>query len=674
MRSNQLRHPAGQEHDHAANPEGTLAPQPQQGQRAAKPLSCHSGESQYHFLLDGVLDPAVLRQAEAEAERCGVTAHEMLIVSRALSPGAYAEALARRLGVRLAGHDVIFGLNPKENSSEPRKLGLPARVAGKPHWVLCAEDLEPEQLREEIVALQARGLPVALAPRFKIDEALEALWRDRRTEQAVLGLHRRLPESSAKGGVWPSQLLAGAMVLAATTGGLILAPEGSVAVLAALVALPFLCLTLLRFAALREALAPPQRKSVLPRDALPDRLLPHYTVLVPLLRETSVLDGLVRSLTALDYPPVKLEVMLVLEASDRETLAAVQALELPGNFRVIVVPDSLPQTKPKALNYALEFARGEYVAVYDAEDRPEPHQLRWALEAFRNNPANLGCAQARLNIYNPRASWFTRQFTIEYSSLFDAILPALVRLRLPVPLGGTSNHFRRETLVAVGGWDPFNVTEDADLGFRLARQGWRTMVLSSTTWEEAPATFGRWFRQRTRWLKGWIQTYVVHTRRPGRLHADLGWRGALALHLLMGGVILSALAHPWFYVLLGYHTWTGQLFAPAHTWTSIVLWTVAWVNLAACYLVSMLVGTLSVRRRGRPGLVRSTLFMPPTWLLISAAAYRAFYQLATKPYFWEKTEHGPLRSAARPAQHEASRTLTPSSSDRASRARHRRTG
>lgn len=675
MRSNKLRHPAGQEQDHAANPEDILAPQPQEGQGAAYRLARHPGESQYLFLLDGALDPAAIGHAEAEAERCGVAVHEVLLASGTLSPGTYADVLARRFGVRLAGHDIIFGLESGEHATDPQNFGLPAQVAGKPHWVLCAEDLTPERLGEEIVALQARGLHVAIAPRFRIEEALEALRRTERTEQAVLGLYRRHPASSARGGAWPSQLLAGAIALAACAVGFVFAPDRTTALLTAFIALPFLCLTLLRVAALGEVLTlPREERSTLPSDALPDRLLPLYTVLVPLLRETSVLDGLVRSLGALDYPAAKLEVLLVLEASDRETLTAIRAMRLPGNFRVIVAPASLPQTKPKALNYALEFARGEYVVVYDAEDRPQPDQLRWALEAFRANPANLGCVQARLNIYNPRASWFTAQFTIEYSALFDAILPALARLRLPVPLGGTSNHFRRETLVAVGGWDPFNVTEDADLGFRLARQGWRTTVLSSTTWEEAPATFGRWFRQRTRWLKGWMQTYLVHTRRPWRLHADLGWRGTLGFHILMGGVILSALAHPWFYVLLAHHVATGQLFEPAETWTSTTLWTVACINLGACYLVSILVGALSVRRRGRSGLAWSALLMPLNWLLISAAAYRALYQLATKPYLWEKTEHGPLRRAAKTVEREGSRALRPSSSGRASRAARRRTG
>ena len=211
---------------------------------------------------------------------------------------------------------------------------------------------------------------------------------------------------------------------------------------------------------------------------------------------------------------------------------------------------------------------------------------------------------------------------------------------MPVPLGGTSNHFPIGVLVAAGGWDPFNVTEDADLGIRLARQGWHTAVLQSTTWEEAPASFRPWLRQRTRWLKGWMQTYLVHTRQLRRLNSELGLRGTFGLHALMGGLILSALVHPLFYVLVAYHAWAGHLLAPSETLTGTVFWTIAWINLAAGYVTSILVGIVCVCRRGRASLAVSALCMPLCWLLISLAAYRALYQLMVDPYLWEKTEHG----------------------------------
>jgi cellulose synthase/poly-beta-1,6-N-acetylglucosamine synthase-like glycosyltransferase len=112
--------------------------------------------------------------------------------------------------------------------------------------------------------------------------------------------------------------------------------------------------------------------------------------------------------------------------------------------------------------------------------------------------------QARLCI-DTRTSWLARYFTAEYAGQFDVVLPKLAALGLPLPLGGSSNHFRTVTLREVGGWDPHNVTEDADLGMRLARFGYRSGVVASSTYEEAPADIGRWLGQRTRWFKGWMR-------------------------------------------------------------------------------------------------------------------------------------------------------------------------
>jgi cellulose synthase/poly-beta-1,6-N-acetylglucosamine synthase-like glycosyltransferase len=229
-----------------------------------------------------------------------------------------------------------------------------------------------------------------------------------------------------------------------------------------------------------------------------------------------------------------------------------------------VVPDLNPRTKPKVLNYVLPLARGEYLVIYDAEDRPERGQLRRAFNAFRSGPPKLATVQARLNIYNADDNWLT----LEYTALFDGLLPALDRLKLPIPLGGTSNHFHVPALKWLMAWDPFNVTEDADLGTRLALNGYRCQVISSTTYEEAPRRFMSWVRQRTRWLKGFVQTWLVHMRSPRALWRELGPRGFLAFQVMVGGTVLSALVHPWFYVLVGYDLlaaicWDGLPVSPA---------------------------------------------------------------------------------------------------------------
>jgi cellulose synthase/poly-beta-1,6-N-acetylglucosamine synthase-like glycosyltransferase len=235
-----------------------------------------------------------------------------------------------------------------------------------------------------------------------------------------------------------------------------------------------------------------------------DDRLPIYTIICALYREANVVNRLVAAIRALDYPLEKLDVKFVLEADDHETRRALANLDLGPPFEIITAPPIGPRTKPKALNVALPFARGSFTVVYDAEDVPEPDQLRCALDVFTAADARLACVQASLTIDNTTDSWLARMFTAAYAGQFDPFFSGLAALHLPLPLGGSSNHFRTTALRRVGGWDPYNVTEDADLGIRLARLGYRSTALSSATYEEAPASFGPWLRQRTRWYKGWM--------------------------------------------------------------------------------------------------------------------------------------------------------------------------
>ncbi len=250
---------------------------------------------------------------------------------------------------------------------------------------------------------------------------------------------------------------------------------------------------------------------------IPESDLPVYTVLVPLYREKEIADKVVLAALSLDYPREKLDVKLLLEEDDDETREAVRRIDLPGCVEEVIVPKGLPRTKPRACNHGLARARGEFLVIYDAEDRPDPDQLRKAVGLFRRlegtrRGKKVACLQAKLNYYNPRQNWLTKFFTLEYTQWFDFFLPGLHVLRVPIPLGGTSNHFRVDVLKKLGGWDPFNVTEDCDLGIRLYRKGYRTRVFDSTTWEEANSRLGNWIRQRSRWVKGYIQTHLVHTR------------------------------------------------------------------------------------------------------------------------------------------------------------------
>lgn len=466
-------------------------------------------------------------------------------------------------------------------------------------------------------------------------------------DQAVHGLRRRRPDLSAAEPAWPWQKRTLVLVVPAYALAAALAPSQALFVLATVLVLPFFCVVALRTAALwSTALVRVRGPEAAPIGVGPARL-PRYTLLVPVYDEAAVIPDLVVALGALDYPADLLQILLILEEKDAATRAVVDEAALLPHMTVVVVPDGEPRTKPRALNYALPRATGDLVVVYDAEDVPEPDQLRRAARLLAADP-RLGCVQARLNVLNAEESWLTRQFAIEYTVLFDCLLPTLERLRLPVPLGGTSNHFPRAVLEEVGAWDPFNVTEDADLGIRLARSGRAVKVLGSTTWEEAPASFGIWLKQRTRWLKGWMQTYLVHMRRPLATARDLGWLQFFGLQILMGGLILSALVHPWFYAVAAVEAAMGPLSTLHHHTLSNAVKVLGIVNLFLGYVSGVALGCVAVAGRGRLGLAAWAFLMPLYWLLISLAAYRALFQLASAPYSWEKTQHRPRAAFTHP--------------------------
>ena len=277
------------------------------------------------------------------------------------------------------------------------------------------------------------------APAFAGPTAADA----QRLQEAVGGLLSRSPELSAAGGLWRWQRRALTVLLVVVCLAALLAPEGALVAVLAIMAIPFLCVVMLRSVALWHLFArtATRAQSMAAASLAGETVFPCYTVLVPLFREAGVIPQLLTALRAIDYPADRLEVMLIVESVDGETQATLQRVELDAHIRVLIVPDGAPRTKPRALQFALQYAQGDYVVVYDAEDMPEPDQLLRALAAIRAGPGRLGCLQGQLNIYNSNASWLTRQFTVEYTALFDGILPALERLQLPVPLGGTSNHF-----------------------------------------------------------------------------------------------------------------------------------------------------------------------------------------------------------------------------------------
>lgn len=475
---------------------------------------------------------------------------------------------------------------------------------------------------------------IALA---ELRQAIQLEWGKDLLGRAVLSLWQAAPYHSARLRLTDRQLavvlgLGAVMIVTYAVFG----ASALAMVLGVVTSFFFLSLVALRIFCLVEAVEPDPA----PPDFLSDAELPVYTVLVPLFRETSVLNQLLGGLCALNYPPSKLDIKLLLEAEDLPMHAALSRYDLPPHFDVIVVPAGSPQTKPRALNYGLAFARGRLLTIYDSEDVPDRQQLRVAATHFANSDPTVACLQARLAFYNARENWLTRQFAVEYASLFNVVLPGLASQALPLPLGGTSNHFRVAALNRVGSWDPFNVTEDADLGLRLSKAGYLTETLDSTTWEEANTQLPNWMKQRRRWLKGFLHTWLVHMRHPIRLFQQVGWDGFWVMQAMTFGVFVSALLHPFLMAHALWYFGSGaagrELTAGWHALAVGIYFCV----LAAGYGTALFSAKIGLRRI-RLSLGWTTFAsIPLYWLLATPAAWLALWDFIVRPHHWHKTDHG----------------------------------
>jgi cellulose synthase/poly-beta-1,6-N-acetylglucosamine synthase-like glycosyltransferase len=372
--------------------------------------------------------------------------------------------------------------------------------------------------------------------------------------------------------------------------------------------------------------------------AVADEDLPVYTVLVPAYREPEVIGLLLTKLALLEYPVDRLDVKVLLEADDQETIDALGDVDLGDHVEIVLVPPANPRTKPKALNFGLSLAKGELVTIYDAEDQPDPLQLRRAVVALGRLGPEVACLQAKLSYRNVEQNLITRWFTLEYAMWFSLFLPGLVALRSPVPLGGTSNHFRRSALEVMGAWDPHNVTEDADLGIRFEREGFTVRILESTTLEEANSDFVNWVKQRSRWYKGYLQTWIIHMRRPLQLLGELGPMGFLQFNLFIGATPVLAMLNPVFWVMtvvwfVGHPHIIQAIFPAPVFYVGLLCWalgnfTIAYLTVVSCRIIK------------RVELLWAALLMPIYWVMMSIAAAKALVQLVSAPTFWEKTTHG----------------------------------
>jgi len=366
---------------------------------------------------------------------------------------------------------------------------------------------------------------------------------------------------------------------------------------------------------------------------------PSYTILCPLFKEVAVVQQFVQAMSALNYPAGKMQVLFLTEENDQETRAALLSLNLPAHFNVLTVPKGTPQTKPRACNFGLLQATGQFVVIFDAEDKPEPNQLKKAVLTFAHYGSELACVQAKLNFYNSGQNILTRLFTAEYSLWFDIMLPGLQHSGLALPLGGTSNHFRTDALRALGGWDPFNVTEDCDAGLRLAQYNLTTAVLNSTTYEEATSRPKVWLFQRSRWIKGYMQTYLVHMRHPLQTFRRGGLRRFFSLQVIVGAWTAVLLLNPfmWLLSLLYLILQPVSLYHQLFPTPIFYMGTICFVFGNFFYIYLHMIGCL---RRKQYTLIKWVLLIPLYWAMMSVSAYIALYQLIVKPHYWEKTQHG----------------------------------
>lgn len=562
------------------------------------------------------------------------------------SGATFVDLISRPLGDLLDAN--LFDLMPEEFWRENRAVPF-----DRSERALYVASENPTIFGRVVRAARSRigaDIRVFATGRRDVDSALEARYRGHYLELSRDALLSVRPEDSAQSLLSRGQAAWVLGALALVAAGLWLNFTRTLLIVNVILQATYLGLLAFKLWLFRRPASVLLELEVTEEElaALDDSTLPAYTVLVPLRDEASVLPVLASALAELDYPKDRLDIKLLLEEDDPVTRDAALALHLPAYVEMLVLPDASPRTKPKACNYGLLHARGEYVVIYDAEDVPEPTQLKKAVVAFRRSGGDVACIQAKLSYYNRMQNALTQWFTAEYAMWFDLLLPGLQGASMPIPLGGTSNHLRTSVLRELGAWDPFNVTEDADLGIRLHKAGYRTLIMNSVTYEEANADFVNWIRQRSRWVKGYIQTWIVHMRHPVRLWRSLGTRGFIGFQAMILGTPLTFVLNPllWIMTSAWFLTSAGivqQMFP-------------AWIYYAG--MVSLLLGNfvfsylnmVAVARRGEWELMESAMTAPAYWSLMSLAAWKAVFQLVMRPSHWEKTVHGLTDLVARRAQ------------------------
>ncbi|MEL7402528.1 MAG: glycosyltransferase [Pseudomonadota bacterium] len=585
--------------------------------------------------LISVKDAALARHV---ARNCDTSIDRILLAEKLVSETDILEAHARILGTRSVSEEDINSFSHFPVEIAPQTLmqlsflpvtdrdGSPALLTGDPNRLDEAFAFMPQALK---------WFRILVGHRDHVQARVAELHREALTETACA---RVPPLESCR--TWAAnhgrRLAVVALSICALATISMLYPLMVLLVLAAWAAFTLIVTAMLKTAAFITRLAeadaseekPPQEQSA---------PLPRVSVLVPMFRETEVAHALIARLTQLTYPKCLLDVLLVLEEEDELTRRTLAQIDLPSWIRVVVVPDGQPRTKPRAMNYALDYCTGDIVGIYDAEDAPGPDQITRIARRFQQVPDDVVCLQGILDYYNPDQNWFSRCFTMEYAAWFRLLMPGMARLGFAIPLGGTTLFFRRSALEELGGWDAHNVTEDADLGFRLARHGFRTEMIETVTDEEANCRPWAWIKQRSRWLKGYMTTYLVHMKQPRLLYRQLGawkfWGFQAHFVAAVSQVLLAPVLLSFWLVFLG----------QSHP-LEAVLPRAFIVGLAALFLtievINMTIFAVAVwgqkHRHLMPWVPTMHFYLP----LGAIAAYKALYELVVNPFFWDKTKHG----------------------------------
>lgn len=588
------------------------------------------------LLRRGLISTRRLDQIETQNQSHESRLADAVRFSLSLPQSAIAEAEAEATGAQL--------IDPIQNPADPRLIQeygpelcakhgiLPWRRMG---GVVVVLTCRPDRFTRHVDSLTAVLGPVSMA--ITSEDALHAALRRCADTQLIRAAETRVPDGESCRS-WNSRFAfrIGLACLIWAVFWVITAPTAAFGVLVGWAVLTLTLSAMLKFASLMFFLRRPQPKIVEPRPAIAARL-PTVSIMVPLFREREIATHLIQRLEQIDYPRELLDVCLVLEQEDLTTRNTLSATRLPSWIRPITVPHGVLKTKPRALNYALDFTRGSIIGVYDAEDAPAPNQIKDVVARFAQRGPKVACLQGILDFYNADTNWLSRCFTLEYATWFRIVLPGLEKLGLAVPLGGTTLFFRRDVLEELGGWDAHNVTEDADLGIRLARRGYRTEMIQTVTQEEANCRTWPWVKQRSRWLKGYAITYGVHMRNPRKLWQELGAWKFFGVQVLFGGTLSQFVLAPvlWSFWLV--------FFGLPHPLTGAIPSTVL-VGLGALFflteVLNILTAMLAVRSAGKSWLMGWAPTLHLYFPLATLASYKGLWELASRPFYWDKTAHG----------------------------------